>query len=74
MMKCFQVLVSISTCAATPWRADVYVTDVRKHYVIGQYADKKEAARAYDAEIRRRGTAVQVDPIALSVEVTTCSI
>ena len=52
----------------------MYVTDVRKHYVIGQYADKKEAARAYDAEIRRRGTAVQVDPIALSVEVTTCSI
>jgi len=31
------------------------VTDAKKRYVVGHFANKEEAARAYDAEVRRRG-------------------
>ena len=40
---------------ATPWRADMSVHGAKKHYVVGYFATKEEAARAYDAEVRRRG-------------------
>jgi hypothetical protein len=39
----------------------VHGTNLR--YIIGHFPIKVEAARAYDAEVRRRGRAVQVDPI-----------
>jgi len=38
----------------TPWRAEVYAPGAR-HSIVGHFAIKKEAARAYDAEVRRRG-------------------
>jgi hypothetical protein len=39
----------------TPWRAEVSVRGTKMDYVVGYFATKEEAARAYDAEIRRRG-------------------
>ena len=38
-----------------PWRAQVYPPRAQTNYVVGHFATKDEAARAYDAEIRRRG-------------------
>jgi len=35
---------------ATPWRAEVYVLDANKKYVVGYFATKKEAATAYEAD------------------------
>ena len=40
---------------ATPWRALVTVSGAKSDYVLGYFATKEEAARAYDAEVRRRG-------------------
>jgi len=40
---------------ATPWQAFMNVPITGDKYVIGQFATKKEAARAYDAEVQRRG-------------------
>jgi len=40
---------------ATPWRAVMVVTGAGKRYELGFFATKEEAARAYDAEVRRRG-------------------
>jgi hypothetical protein len=40
---------------ATPWRAEMYVPVTKTLYVVGCFATKQEAARAYDAEARRRG-------------------
>ena len=41
---------------STPWRVDVSVRGAKREvYVVGYFAIKKDAARAYDAEIRRRG-------------------
>jgi len=40
---------------ATQWRAEVCVIDAKKVYTVGCFATKQEAARAYDAEVRRRG-------------------
>ncbi len=39
----------------TPWRAEVKAPGTKKNYVAGYFAIKEDAARAYDAEIRRRG-------------------
>jgi hypothetical protein len=39
---------------ATPWRADVCVPNPGTNYVVGFFATKQDAARAYDAEVRRR--------------------
>jgi len=35
--------------------ADPHVPGVNTTYVVGYFATKEEAARAYDAEVRRRG-------------------
>ena len=51
----FGVVKSDTKNKATRWRAEVYVTDAKKGYAVGHFATKKEAARAYDAEVRRRG-------------------
>ena len=40
---------------AIPWRADMHVPGFNTTYVVGNFAVKEEAARAYDAEVRRRG-------------------
>jgi len=40
---------------ATPWRAVMVVTGAGRQYELGFFASKQEAARAYDAEVRRRG-------------------
>jgi len=40
---------------ATPWRAQMNVPAQRKSYVVGRFANKEEAAQAYDTEVRRRG-------------------
>ena len=40
---------------STPWRAHVHVPGAKRDYIIAHFATKEEAARAYDAEIRRRG-------------------
>jgi len=42
---------------ATPWRTEMCVSSGTGRYVVGYFATKKEAARAYDAEVRRRGWA-----------------
>jgi len=39
---------------ATPWHANVSAVQGTT-YTVGYFATKEEAARAYDAEIRRRG-------------------
>ena len=38
-----------------PWRAQVYPPRAQTNYVVGYFATKEQAARAHDAEIRRRG-------------------
>jgi hypothetical protein len=40
---------------ATPWLARMKVTGANKQYSVGYFTTKEEAARAYDAEVRRRG-------------------
>ena len=40
---------------ATPWQAQVHVSGANVNYTVGYFATKEEAARAYDAEVRRRG-------------------
>jgi hypothetical protein len=40
---------------AAPWRAQMNVPGAKQLYTIGYFATRKEAARAYDAEIHRRG-------------------
>ena len=40
---------------ATPWRAEIKVSGGNKKYAVGHFATRVEAARAYDAEVRRRG-------------------
>ena len=40
---------------ATPWRADMHVSGTKGNYLVGYFATKEEAARAYDAGMRRRG-------------------
>ena len=43
---------------AAKWQATVYPIDTKnKKYVVGHFTTKEEAARAYDAEVRRRGWA-----------------
>ena len=39
----------------TPWRAEMKAPGTKKNYVVGYCAITEDAARAYDAEIRRRG-------------------
>ena len=62
---CFGVTKSAEKCyKATPWRARAQVSapGVKGDYVIGRFATKKEAAQAYDVEIRRRGW-VHIKPL-----------
>jgi hypothetical protein len=43
---------------ATPWLAQINAGDAdgaKRAYVVGYFSTKEEAARAYDAEVRRRG-------------------
>ena len=40
---------------ATPWQAVMHVSGTKTNYTVGYFATKKEAARAYDTEVRRRG-------------------
>ena len=40
---------------ATPWQAFMIVPGAAKQYRVGQFDTKEEAARAYDAEVWRRG-------------------
>jgi len=40
---------------ATPWLAFMIVPASGQQYALGHFTAKKEAARAYDAEVRRRG-------------------
>ena len=46
-----------TTPKATPWLATMHVPGADTNYVAGYFATKQEAARAYDAEVRRRGWA-----------------
>jgi hypothetical protein len=51
----FGVIKNDSKNKATPWRAVMRVSGSKELYVVGHFATKVEAARAYDAEVRRRG-------------------
>jgi len=50
----FGVMKNTSKNNGTPWRTEMSVPNT-KVYVVGYFATKEEAARAYDAEVRRRG-------------------
>ena len=53
----FGVSKAVAKNKAAPWKAEVYVLGAKKLYAVGYFATKEEAARAYDAEVRRRGWA-----------------
>jgi len=50
----FGVAKNDTNSKATPWQVTMHVPG-SKIYVVGNFASKEEAARAYDAEVRRRG-------------------
>jgi hypothetical protein len=51
----FGVAKQVTNDKTTPWRAVVHVHGANTMYTVGYFATTEEAARAYDAEIRRRG-------------------
>jgi hypothetical protein len=54
----FYGVVKYTMNKVTPWRAQMSVPGAKNTYLLGYFATKQEAARAYDVEVRRRGWAL----------------
>ena len=52
---CFGVTEKKIKNKAAQWNASIDVPGANPHYGMGYFGTKEEAARAYDAELRRRG-------------------